>query len=80
MNLKIENIGNPTVELERGPYLQTLTENSVKVKWRTNVPVNSIVNYGLTSGNLNSNETDPGYYNRTRSYAYWFKSWYPIFL
>jgi hypothetical protein len=58
MNLKIENIGNPTVELERGPYLQTLTENSVIVKWRTNVPVNSIVNYGLTSSNLNSNETD----------------------
>jgi len=36
----------------RGPYLQQGTTNSVVVRWRTDVPTDSLVRYGLTAGNL----------------------------
>jgi acid phosphatase type 7 len=39
-------------ELVRGPYLQSATPTSVIVKWRTDVPTNSIVFYGDHPGNL----------------------------
>ncbi|MFN8284050.1 MAG: metallophosphoesterase [Chitinophagales bacterium] len=42
----------------RGPYLNSATQNSVHVRWRTNVPANSVVNYGLINGNLISTITD----------------------
>jgi len=36
----------------RGPYLQTGTPNSVRIKWRTNVPTESIVHYGTSLNGL----------------------------
>ena len=37
----------------RGPYLQSPTENTIVIKWRTDVSCNSRVNYGTSLGNLN---------------------------
>ena len=39
--------------VDRGPYLQTQTDNSVIVRWRTNTPTDSYVRYGTNSSNLN---------------------------
>ncbi|GMR09029.1 MAG: hypothetical protein BMS9Abin26_2041 [Gammaproteobacteria bacterium] len=41
----------------RGPYLQTLTDNSVIIKWRTNVATDSIINYGLSTATLSLNSS-----------------------
>ena len=40
------------VALLRGPYLQTATPNSIIIRWRTDVPTESIVLYGTDSDNL----------------------------
>src|SRR5215207_7687576 len=40
-------------ELVRGPYLQLGTPTSVTVKWRTDVPTDSLVRYGFDA-------SDPG--------------------
>jgi hypothetical protein len=42
----------------RGPYLNMATQNSVHVRWRTNINANSVVNFGTTDGSLTSNVTD----------------------
>lgn len=49
-------VGAPSVV--RGPYLQTGTSSSVIIKWRTNNPTESIVNYGTSLGSLSSSESD----------------------
>jgi hypothetical protein len=46
-----ESFGQSVV---RGPYLQTPTENSIIVMWRSNVATNSVVWYGTDSTQLNS--------------------------
>jgi acid phosphatase type 7 len=38
--------------LLRGPYLQSMTNNSVVVMWRTDVPSNSVVKVGTSPDNL----------------------------
>lgn len=38
-----------SVNLTRGPYLQSVTPNSITVVWETDVPGDSVVQYGLTS-------------------------------
>ncbi|MEZ5007125.1 MAG: metallophosphoesterase [Chitinophagales bacterium] len=53
MDMQIVNIGTPELTFERGPYLQTLTQTSVIVKWRTGLPISSFVAYGLAPGSLN---------------------------
>lgn len=37
----------------RGPYLQSPTENTIVIKWRTDATCNSKVNYGTSLGSLN---------------------------
>jgi hypothetical protein len=39
-------------QIVRGPYLQQGTPGSVVVRWRTDVPVESVVKYGTTAGKL----------------------------
>lgn len=39
-------------ELLRGPYLQSMTNNSVVIMWRTDVPANSVVKVGTSPDNL----------------------------
>ncbi|MEZ5021653.1 MAG: M12 family metallo-peptidase, partial [Chitinophagales bacterium] len=60
MDLEIKNVGTPQITLERGPYLQTLTQNSVIVKWRTEAPTNSVVNFGASPASLNNIAQDSG--------------------
>ena len=43
--------------LERGPYLQMPTSSSIVLKWRTDVPTDSVVNYGDAPGNLTSTQS-----------------------
>ncbi len=40
----------------RGPYMQTPTENSIIIKWRTDVATDSKVEYGTDVANLNQSE------------------------
>lgn len=44
---------NLSASVVRGPYLQMATENSIIVRWRTNVPTDSKVNFGPASILLN---------------------------
>jgi hypothetical protein len=45
--------------LIRGPYLQNGTTQSVTVRWRTDLPSISRVDFGTTSGNLDQSVIDP---------------------
>ena len=47
-----------SLEVERGPYLQTLTQNGITVKWRTNIATTSQVNFGLAVGYLGNTVSD----------------------
>ena len=42
----------------RGPYLQQLTDQSIIVRWRTDIATDSVVRYGTSSANLNLSSTD----------------------
>lgn len=42
----------PQAVLIRGPYLQVATDTSMTVRWRTDMAVNSIVEYGATPDHL----------------------------
>jgi PKD repeat protein len=44
----------------RGPYLQTLTDSSVIVRWRTDLATDSVVRYGFSAGSLPLTETVAG--------------------
>lgn len=48
------NLNPINASIVRGPYLQVLTPQSVIVKWRTNVPCDSEVRFGVDSNNLSS--------------------------
>ena len=39
-------------QLWRGPYLQRIGEDQVTVRWLTDVPTDSVLEYGTTQGNL----------------------------
>jgi hypothetical protein len=47
-------------QVVRGPYLQLSTENSVVVKWRTDVATESMVRFGTTQGALTMQQMPPG--------------------
>lgn len=47
-----------TVLLTRGPYLQMSTENSIFIRWRTNIPCDSRVDFGTDHNNLNLSTTN----------------------
>ena len=44
----------------RGPYLQQQTDQSIIVRWRTDVATDSVVRYGSDSANLNLSSAEPG--------------------
>lgn len=44
--------------LTRGPYLQMPTPTSIHVRWRTDTPENSRVEYGASAGTLDSTQDD----------------------
>src|SRR5882762_9718926 len=41
--------GLHAAQLVRGPYLQTPTSDSIILRWRTDIPTESVVNYGTHS-------------------------------
>ncbi len=47
------------VTITRGPYLQMGSHNAMTLRWRTNIPTDSRVQYGTSVGNLN-NTVDRG--------------------
>ena len=49
---------NPT--LKRGPYLQIGTPTSITIRWRTSLPTDSRVEYGLDPTNLTNSASDDG--------------------
>lgn len=51
-------------QVVRGPYLQLGTPHSVVVRWRTDVPTESVVKFGRTAGNLDR-EVKTSYGKRT---------------
>lgn len=42
----------------RGPYLQSANDSSVIVRWRTNIPTQSILDYGLSTTSLTNSVSD----------------------
>lgn len=44
--------------LTRGPYLQLGTPSSMVIRWRTDIPSNSQINYGIDSSSLDFSSTD----------------------
>jgi hypothetical protein len=52
-NLKMDaGTSLPNVSVDRGPYLQMATENSIIIKWRTSIATDSKVMYGTNLGSL----------------------------
>ncbi|MGI8598744.1 MAG: metallophosphoesterase, partial [Chitinophagaceae bacterium] len=49
---------NPTEIITRGPYLNAASQNSIVIRWRTNVPTASIVKIGTFVNNLNKTYAD----------------------
>ena len=47
-----------TATLTRGPYMNTATQSSIIIRWRTNIATNSKVSFGTTAGNLTQFVTD----------------------
>src|SRR5678809_876418 len=41
--------GLQAAQLVRGPYLQTPTSDSIVLRWRTDIPTETVVNYGTRS-------------------------------
>ena len=50
--------GPVTATLTRGPYMNSATQSSVVIRWRSNVATNSKVNFGTTAGSLTQSVTD----------------------
>jgi PKD repeat protein len=46
--------------LVRGPYLQMQTDDGITIHWRTDVPTDSVVRYGTSSGSLDSTASVAG--------------------
>lgn len=61
-NLRLTGETTPlNVSLLRQPYLQMATPNSVIIRWRTNVPCDSKVQFGLSPGLLNQTAFSYGF-------------------
>ena len=50
--------GGTTASLTRGPYMNSSLQNSIVIRWRTNVATNSKVSYGTSAGSLTQSVTD----------------------
>jgi hypothetical protein len=53
LSFDFELIADTTKSLARNPYLQSATENSIIIRWRTKDSTNSLVRYGLSPNALN---------------------------
>ena len=51
--------GGSTATLTRGPYMNLATQNSIIIRWRTDIATDSKVSFGDAPGNLTASATDP---------------------
>ena len=56
-SISIDNT-SPVEAITRGPYLNSATQNSIVIRWRTNVPSQSIVHIGTSVNDLTKIFTD----------------------
>jgi PKD repeat protein len=52
-------VANRVLDVVRGPYLQTVTDSQITVRWRTNSSSDSVVHYGLQPDDLSLSAVDP---------------------
>ena len=57
-SILVEHTNAQTPQLTRGPYLQQVTSESIIIRWRTDIPSSSRIDYGITLDYGNS-VTDP---------------------
>ncbi len=48
----VTSLGVPAAQVVRGPYLQIKTPTNIVVRWRTDVPTDSRVQFGTNAGTL----------------------------
>jgi hypothetical protein len=58
ISFDLQLIGTDVVSLTRGPYMNMALQNSIVIRWKTDAPTNSKVNYGTAAGNLTQSFTD----------------------
>jgi hypothetical protein len=58
ISFDLELIATDTQFVTRGPYLQLATPTGVTMRWSTDVATNSLVEYGLSPGNLVNQVSD----------------------
>jgi len=56
----VTTTGDPSVVVTRGPYLQMGSAGRMVVRWRTSVPADSRVRYGVHAGSLDLIADNPG--------------------
>lgn len=57
-DFKLSGNAPGAVNVTRGPYLQSLSDTSVVINWRTNIPAASIVRFGSGPGQLTDSIVD----------------------
>jgi hypothetical protein len=58
ISFDLQLIGNDGIALTRGPYMNMALQNSIIIRWRTDVATDSKINYGTSPGNLDQSFTD----------------------
>ncbi len=58
ISFDLQLIGTDAALLTRGPYMNMALQNSIILRWKTDVTTNSKVNYGTSAGNLTQSFTD----------------------
>ena len=63
ISFNLSLIGNFTLNANvvRGPYLQKATQSSVILRWRTDAPTDTRVNFGISPVSLNSSVVNAGF-------------------
>jgi acid phosphatase type 7 len=57
-DLRLVALSTIAPNLMRGPYLQMGSETAISIRWRTDVPTNSLVQYGASPSSLTASVSD----------------------
>jgi hypothetical protein len=55
----VEIIGGTGAAVSRGPYMNVATQTGIIIRWRTNIPTDSRVRFGLTPQSFSDSVSDP---------------------
>ena len=58
ISFDLQLIGNANASLVRGPYMNSALQNSITIRWRTDIPTNSKISFGTTPGSLTQSIVD----------------------